>query len=182
MRERREHYIPAAYAAKGHDLTFPDMVRASKDEFLKNAVVNDNPPPEREVVLVVSVTRYEQLLTSSMERVVGFVFEDDLCLNNLTLKPEFLVALEGLLARVLSSNKNIRHYGVSAMLFVEDRSVDELKYVYGVLADLCAKASTDVNVAFDIIQDRQELRAFLKGQLRRIVRGDIKVQFEALRR
>jgi hypothetical protein len=180
MTERREHYISAAYSGSERDLTFSSLIRSSKDEFLNRTVINDKPPPSREVVLVVAVDNYAKILSSSLEKVFGFVFESELFLENLKLKPDFIMALQGLLARVLRSNETIRHYGVSVALFIGEGSPEELKYVYGAMKEVCSKASsTEVIIDFDIIQDDQELKTFLKGQLFKIVHGDIKAQFEA---
>jgi hypothetical protein len=178
MRERREHYISATYTEKGSDLTFRKLVRTSKVDFLKEIVVNAEPPPEREVVLVIVGINYEQMLSTSLERVFGFVFEDELCVDKLNLSPKFMTSLNGLLARVLHDNQNIKHYGLSVRLFVKEGSTEQLKYIYAAMKDMCIATSEVVN--FDIIQGEQDLRVFLKGELRRIVHGDIKAAYEAL--
>jgi hypothetical protein len=183
MRERREHQIAAAYSKDTSvTLAFTDDVRASKDEFLKRPVINDNPPPEREVVLVVIASEYDQLLTSSLEKVDGFIFERRVSIDGPNLKSEFLVSLRGLLARMLKENQNIKHFEPCVALFSDEGTIEELKSVYGALKDLCSEVGKDVKIEFEIVQDRQELRLFLKNQLFKIAHGDIKAQFETVSR
>jgi hypothetical protein len=183
MRERREHYIAAGYSKeKSVALAFTDDVRASNDEFLKRPVINDQPPPEREVVLVISASEYDQLLTSSLEKVHGFIFDRSVSIDGPNLKSAFLVSLRGLLARMLKENQNIKHFEPCVALFSSEGTIEELRSVYGALKDLCSDAGKDVKIEFDIVQDRQELRIFLKSQLYKIAHGDIKTQFATLSR
>jgi hypothetical protein len=180
MRERREHYIAVAYSKeKSLALPFTDDVRASNDEFMRRPVINDKPPPEREVVLVVVEIEYDQLLTSSLEKVDGFIFDRSVSIDGSNLKSGFLVELKGLLAKQLKQNQNIKHFGPCVALFSNQGTVQELNPVYGALKDWCSDAGKDVKIEFDIVQDSQELRMFLKSQLRKIAHGDIKAQFAA---
>jgi hypothetical protein len=179
MRERREHTIAAGYSKdKSVTLAFTDDVRASKDEFLKRPVKIDHPPPEREVVLVVSASEYDQLLTSSLEKVDGFIFERRVSIDGPNLKSEFLVSLRGLLARMLKENQNSKYFEPCVALFSNEGTIEELTSVYSALKDLCAEAGKDVKIEFEIVQNRQELLLFLKSQLFKITHGDIKAQFE----
>jgi len=181
MRERREHYIAAAYArGQSVALVFTDDVRASNDEFLSRPVINDQPPPEREVVLVVGASEYDQLLTSSLEKVYGFIFDRSVSIDGLNLKSEFLISLRGLLTRLMKENQNIKHVEPCVALFINEGTIEEWKSVYGVIKDLCSEVGKDVKVEFDIVKDRQELRVFLKSQLYKIAHGDIKAQFATL--
>jgi hypothetical protein len=181
MPERREHYIVAAYAKKPKaNLAFPDLIRAAKAEFLKKTVINRQPPPEREVVLVVSVGEFEQIVGTPMEKVFGLVFEEEVLLDGPNLRAEFIVALKGLLLGALRDNHTVKHYGFSVALFIPHGDAEQLKFIYGVLSDLCSEASRETKVGFDIIQDRQELQIFMKNELLKISHGEMKAQYEAL--
>jgi len=177
---KREYYIAAAYAEKEPpDLTFSTMAQTSREEFLERAVVNAEPPPEREVVLVLSVTSYRDLKRAKMGEVFGFLFEGDLCIKARNLNPEFLEALDGLLARVLRENANLKHYGLSVWLFVPGGTVAELNAIYGALKKLCKRASDEVDIDFDFIERKDDLGAFLRGALRRIAHGDTMAAYAA---
>jgi hypothetical protein len=180
MRERREHYISAVFSEKEPDLDFSKLVRTSKDEFLKKPKVNDVPPPEREVVLVVGMTTNNQILASNLEKVFGFVFESGLCLDGCNLRPKFTAALVALLARVMRDNQIIKYYGLSVRLFIKEGCDEEKKYIYTTMKDLCDAARNGVDIDFDFIESQEAFRVFLQDTLRRIECGDMKAAVGAI--
>jgi hypothetical protein len=80
----------------------------------------------------------------------------------------------------LRDNPNIKHYDASVALFSSEGTIDELKYVYTALKNVCSEASKDVKIEFEIVQDQQELRLYLKNQLQKLVHGDTMAQFATL--
>jgi hypothetical protein len=182
MVEKREHYIAAGYARKTTtDLRFPDLMRTSKNEFLRRAVINTEPPPERQVLLVVGISEYEQILSSSLQRVFGFIFEKEVVLDGLNLRPLVLQSLRALLERMLRENQTIKHFGAAVALSCIGSTIDEMKYVYGEMTNPCDEASTEVRINFELILKENLLPGFLESQFNKIVHGDIKAQLAAFK-
>ena len=177
MPKRSEHYLSASLAQGPQALKFSKLAQAAREEFLKNKVTNDTPPPERDVVLVISPSDYEKVLTSRLDKVYGFVFDSGVFLENFAIKPAFIPALRGLLERVQRENKNIKYYTVAVGFFIPDGSIHQLKYIYGQIKNACANAGEDAEIACEIIRGEEQLRDFFDAQLMKIAYSEIEAHF-----
>jgi hypothetical protein len=175
--ERREHHISATYYDGSPDARFSDLVRDARRDFLARVVVNGEPPPDREVALVLGLSSYNQMRRSRLDKVFGLIFEEGLCLDGSNLRPAFLDALQGLLNRALGQNHNLKHSGLSVGVFIRGRSEEEITSIFGPLYDFCLGVSNLID--FEILEDEHDLRFFLKDSFRRIVHGDTKAEYEA---
>jgi len=176
MTEARTHYIADIYAIDEKiDRT---SLPAVSSMIPHQPIINEIPPPRRTLFLSVFSTNYNNAPSVGLERVYGFIFHKNVCLNNSDIKNELLTSVDGLVTRTIKQNETAKYHGIRIAAFLPECGFDIQHSVYVVFDSVCRKYEHPVKVTCDILDCEDDIRSFLKSQCLRIKIGDTAYQYE----